>query len=80
MVHSDDLGQGRGVGVANVRPAVRLNADTKVADPNFQLGTTDDVGSGLDQTAIDLCGVLDRGVLFVVERDEEDTGDLRGRR
>lgn len=54
LVDRDNLGQRGGVGVANERATVRLNADTKVSHTNFQDGGTDNVGHGRHHPGVDL--------------------------
>lgn len=43
LVHSDNLSQRRGVGVANVRSAVRLHADTEVTHTDFEFCGADNI-------------------------------------
>jgi len=78
LLHAHPLRQRSRIIAAQPAAAVRIHADTKVADADFETGAADDVGNGRDDVGVDLGRAVGWCVGGVVEGDEEDVGDAGG--
>lgn len=57
--------------------AVRCDAQTEVPHADFEQCSADNIRNGRRNTGVDLCWVILRRVVLVVEVDEEDIGYQR---
>lgn len=78
LVHRHLVGERRGVVRAQPGPAVGADADAEVPHARLQARAAHDVGDGVVDVVVDLCGVRHGRVSLVVEREEEDVRDERG--
>lgn len=75
MIDADLLSEQSGVVRAEKATAVRVDADAEVADADLEHRLSDDIGDSGCDAGVDLCRVICRSVVVVVEGYEEDTGD-----
>ena len=74
LVDVDALRQGGGI-VRAQKGAVGVCAETEVSHAHLELGLADNVRDGGCHTRVDLCWIIIRRVVVVVEVDQEDAGD-----
>ena len=72
LIDADLLGEECSIVGAEKATSVRIDADAEVSHSYFQLGVTDDIGYGGSDARIDLRGIVDGRVHFVVEGYDED--------
>lgn len=71
LVDVDALRKGGGI-VRAEESTIRVCAESKVSNTDFQCCLSDNIGNGCCNTGIDLCRVVIGRVIIVVKVDEED--------